>query len=119
MKIYIAAHDPRLAEAFAAENSDHEFTSRWHKKPFYPTDHHTLDERFEIAIEDFNDIKRAEALVLISGPGKYPGGKFVEAGIAYGLGMPVYFVGRRENMLTYLFEPWASTPARKESADAR
>lgn len=108
MKIYIASHSKELANAFASNlPAGFAITSRWHSKEFLPTDHHSLGDRFEIAIEDANDIKRADALVLLSGPDKYSGGKFVEAGIAYGMGKPVYFVGRRENMLCYLFEEWA------------
>lgn len=107
MKIYIACHSRELAQEFAASLKGHEVTSRWHGKEFLPTGDHTVAERHAIAIEDLNDIKRADALVLIAGPDKYSGGKFVEAGIAYGMGKPVYVVGRFENMLTYLFEPWS------------
>lgn len=107
MKIYIACHNRELAQQIAREISvKHSVVSRWHEKEFLPTAQHNISERFQIAIEDANDIKRADALLLVAGPEKYSGGKFVEAGIAYGLGKPVYVYGRRENMLTYLFEEW-------------
>lgn len=108
MRIYIACHSRELAEEFASElrSEGHEITSLWHGKAFNPTESHTLAQRHSIAIEDLNDIRRADALVLVGGPDKYSGGKFVEAGIAYGLGKAVYVEGRFENMLTYLFQPW-------------
>ncbi len=107
MRIYIACHSKESATDFAETVPEWvSVVSRWHSKEFLPTENHTESERYSIAIEDANDIRRADALVLIAGDEKYSGGKFVEAGIAYGLGKPVYVVGRRENMLTYLFEPW-------------
>lgn len=107
MKVYIACHSKELAQSVAKDIcANHQIVSRWHEKAFHPTDFHSLDERYTIAIEDFNDIKRADALLLVAGPEKYSGGKFVEAGIAYGMNKPVYVLGRFENMLTYLFEAW-------------
>lgn len=109
MRLYIASHSKELANAFCDMLPGWiTITSTWHRKEFLPTEMHTEGERFDIAIEDANDIKRADALVLLAGPNKYSGGKFVEAGLAYGLGKAVYFFGRRENMLTYLFQPWPS-----------
>lgn len=111
MRIYIACHSRELAESVAARvrADGHETTSTWHTKPFNPTESHTVAQRHGIAIEDLNDIRRADALLLVGGPEKYSGGKFVEAGIAYGLGKAVYVEGRFENMLTYLFQPWGET----------
>jgi len=108
MKIYVAAHDKELAHSKAEElkAKGHEIVSKWHSKEFLPTEKHSVEERFEIAVEDLNDIKLSDCLLLISGPEKYSGGKFVEAGIAYGMNKPVFFIGRRENMLCYLFEEW-------------
>ena len=40
--------------------------------------------------------------MLISGPDKYSGGKFVEVGIAVGLDKSVVVIGHRENTLLYL-----------------
>lgn len=110
MKVYIAAHDKALAQREASNLKSKNFTitSNWHEKAFLPTENHSETERFEIAIEDLNDIKEADCLLLLSGPDKYSGGKFVEAGIAYGMNKPVFYKGHRENMLCYLFEEWQS-----------
>lgn len=104
MKIYVASHSRDLAldAAFVLRRAGHKIASRWHNKPFHPTSHHTPDECAAIAQEDYDDIVGADALVLVSGPDKYSGGKFVEAGIAIGLGKPVTVIGRRENMLLWL-----------------
>lgn len=106
MKVYVASHSRELAEEQARILVDHghETTSRWHTKAFHPTSHHTHDECVAVALEDLEDIKAADALVLLAGPDKYSGGKFVEAGIAVGLGKTVVVVGRRENMLLWLPE---------------
>jgi nucleoside 2-deoxyribosyltransferase len=107
MKIYIAAHCPDLARSFEARLPDgFVATSQWHDgRPFKRTYEHTEAECYQIAIADLINIRRADAVVLISGPDKYSGGS-VEAGIAYGMGKPVCVHGRRENMLTWLFQPW-------------
>ncbi|MCK8780551.1 hypothetical protein M0654_11195 [Rhizobium sp. NTR19] len=106
MKIYVASHE-RLAATHAAHVlsiAGHNITSRWHGKEFLKTEEHTVEERIEIASEDFEDVTEADALVIIAGPDRYPGGKFVEAGIALGQGKPVVVIGRRENMLMWLPE---------------
>jgi len=109
--VYIASHSRELAEELASKMEEVGFTvcSNWHKKAFLPTESHTVPERFQIAQEDFEDILRCDWLVLQSGTEKYSGGKFVEAGIAYGLGKKVFVFGRKENMLTYLFEQFDET----------
>lgn len=109
--VYIASHSKELAEELSLSMEKVGFTvcSSWHKKEFLPTEKHNVPERFSIAEEDLEDIKRCDWLVLVSGPERYSGGKFVEAGIAYGLGKKVLVRGRRENMLTYLFESFDET----------
>jgi nucleoside 2-deoxyribosyltransferase len=104
MNIYVASHSRALAldVAYVLRRDGHKITSRWHHKPFHPTSHHTPAECEAIAQEDYDDIVAADALVLIAGPDKYSGGKFVEAGIAIGLGKRVTVIGRRENMLLWL-----------------
>jgi hypothetical protein len=47
------------------------------------------------------DVMSCDVLVLIAGPDRYSGGKFVEAGIAIGAGKRVIVMGRRENMLLW------------------
>jgi nucleoside 2-deoxyribosyltransferase len=109
MKLYIACHDPKLASNVALKLSGHEITSRWHDgRPFKPTSEHSPAECAAIAQMDADDVTAADAVVLIAGPDKYSGGKFVEAGIAIGQGKPVYVVGRRENMLLWhpLVQEW-------------
>lgn len=105
MNVYVASHD-RWAACYVAsvlnEADGINVISRWHAKAFNPTRKHTESERAEIALEDFDDINASDALVLISGPDRYPGGKFVEAGIALGIGIPVVVLGHRENMLMWL-----------------
>lgn len=105
MKVYVASHCRWAAQHVAdmlSESSRIEITSRWHYKAFNPTETHTEQERFEIAQEDFDDVTEADVLVLIAGSERYPGGKFVETGIALGQGKQVIVIGRRENMLIWL-----------------
>lgn len=103
MKAYIASHECFLAHNTAEliASNGVEITSRWHSKDFLPTSNHTEDECIAIAVEDVEDISRADILVLIAGPDRYSGGKFVEAGIAFGQNKPVIVIGRRENMLLW------------------
>jgi hypothetical protein len=103
MRIYLASHDQELAQQAAdyLELADHEIVSRWVRKPFNITESYTLEERRDIAVMDAFDVSCCDHLVLIAGPEKYSGGKFVEAGIAMGMGKPVTVVGRRENMLLW------------------
>lgn len=106
VKVYVASHC-RWAALHVAEvlnRQGHSITSRWHYKAFNLTETHTVEERFEIAQEDYDDVKSADYLVLVAGSEKYPGGKFVETGIAIGLGKKVIVIGRRENMLIWLPE---------------
>lgn len=103
MKIYVACHDRWAAchVATVLEAKGHAITSMWHYKEFKASHQHTEQERETIAVEDFYDVERADALVLVAGPDKYSGGKFVEAGIALGMRKQVVIIGRRENMLLW------------------
>jgi nucleoside 2-deoxyribosyltransferase len=83
------------------ELADHEIVSRWVNMPFNPTESHTVDERKAIAKMDADDVAACDCLILLSGPAKYSGGKFVESGIALALGKRVVVVGARENMLLW------------------
>lgn len=105
MKIYIASHSQRdaYAASYILNRDGFEITSRWHDNPdFLPTVSYTEEQRVSIAQEDFDHVALAEVVVILAGPEKYAGGKFVEAGIAIGQGKPVINVGRRENMLMWL-----------------
>jgi nucleoside 2-deoxyribosyltransferase len=103
MKVYIAAHC-RWAACHVADvlKKDHEISSTWHQFEFNKTESHDESTRAKLATIDRNEIAESDALVLVSGPDRYPGGKFVEAGIAIGLGKRVIVIGRRENMLLLL-----------------
>lgn len=103
MKVYVASHC-RWAGLYVAgvlETFGIEITSGWLHLPFNPTGSYTDAEKRDIAEMDFNDVRDAAAVVLVAGPDKYSGGKFVEAGIAMGLGRRVVVIGRRENMLLW------------------
>jgi len=103
MKVYVAAHCRWAAchVADALRSAGVNVISSWHGKAFLPTETHTEQERREIAIEDASEVMDCDALVLVAGKEKYSGGKFVEAGIAIGLGKRVVVLGRRENMLLW------------------
>lgn len=103
MRIYIASHSQPEAASLAETllKWGHEITSRWIKTPLYPTTEYIISDRRRIAQEDVEDVQSADTLVLISGPDKYSGGKFVETGIALALHKNVIVIGRRENMLIW------------------
>lgn len=103
MKIYVAAHCRWAGLHIAAvlRAAGHEITSRWLDQPFNPTGSVPLEERPGIAQQDAEDVIASDALVLIAGPDRYPGGKFVEAGVALGRGIKIVVIGRLENMLMW------------------
>lgn len=105
MNIYIAAHSQSTAKELKhrLESTGHRVVARWIE---YDTKFgqgaiaYTDGERRALAIMDEEDVRRADALVLLAElQGQLvPGGKHVETGIALGIGIPVYVVGRRENI---------------------
>lgn len=64
-------------------------------------DDHEDKEKSRIAKEDADGVESSDALVLVAGPDRYSGGKFVEVGIALGMRKLVVVIGRRENMLLW------------------
>ena len=104
MHIYVAAHCRWAASYIASilRSSGHVVTSRWLDEPFHTTASYPDEERRRVAEMDRADVFASDLLVLVAGPDKYSGGKFVEAGIAIGLNKPVVVLGRRENMLLYV-----------------
>ena len=103
MKIYVASHC-RWAGLYIAgylQNEGHTIVSSWLTKPFKRSEEITLVDKQDIANTDTADVRNADTLVLIAGPDKYPGGKFVEAGIAIGLNIPIIVLGKLENVLLY------------------
>lgn len=103
MKVYVASHDADIADNLAATLATlgHEIISTWHLEPLRPTLTFSEQDRQAIASLDLQQIEQSEVLVLMAGPEKYSGGKFVEAGFAMGLGKRVIVYGRRENMLLW------------------
>ena len=103
MRVYVASHCrwAGLHVASVLDGFGHHVNSNWLLEPFNSTDRYSDLDKIRISKMDYWDIHEADALVLIAGPDRYPGGKFVEAGIAIGLGKRVVVIGRRENMLLY------------------
>jgi len=106
VKLYVASHSLEKAQEMRdlLLQRGHEVTSRWiteDSKFHLPGDAYTPDEREKIAVMDEADVRLAGdgVVVLSEESGRcVPGGKHVEAGIALGLGRPVYVVGHRENI---------------------
>lgn len=100
--IYIASHDQKEANRIATivENEGHKITSTWLNENFESTSKYSIKDRKKIANRDYEDVMKSDVLILISGE-QCSGGKFVEAGIALGLGKRVIIAGRPENMLMY------------------
>lgn len=114
LKIYMASHDPEdartLRDLLLANDTmltmlhrpqKLKFISRWMDQPFYRTSMYQNFEKIRIAVDDVEDVIAADVLILVAGPEKYSGGKFFEAGIAFGMNKPVIIYGRRENMLMW------------------
>lgn len=103
MKIYIASHNQRIARRLAGvlKRAGNEITAHWLNQPFGPSNAFDETTCWRFANENFDDVRRSDALVLMAGPEKYSGGKFMEAGFAYALGKHVLILGRRENVQTY------------------
>ena len=106
MRIYLAARYARRAEMerYAAQLnvSGHTVDARW------IVDDGEKAER-TCAIEDFEDIDRADVLIAFTEPPDIPdtpgasrGGRHVEFGMAVALKKPVIVVGPRENVFHHL-----------------
>jgi len=105
MKLYIASHSQAKALALkeALEAVGHVVVARWivsDTKFGHGVQAYTDDERRELAVMDEEDVRSADALILLAeSEGQFvPGGKHVETGIAIALQRPVFVVGRRENL---------------------
>ena len=103
MKLYIASHSQEEARKIAVMciNMGHQITSRWLQEDFSKTSHYADADKCLIADNDYDEVTKADALVLLSSPYRVPGGKFIEAGIALGQLKMVYVIGARENILLY------------------
>lgn len=103
MKVYIAG-DSELAALYVAElvkTAGHTIMSSWHDGVFQRTAEHMVVERRSIASRDLDEVQGSDILILIASRGLVPGGKFVEAGAALGVGKKVIVLGRRENILLW------------------
>ncbi len=110
MRLYVSCHDSVLARQVAAEleAAGHEITSVWHgdtqSGPRAAVDDDTYWTRR--AEDNFTRIAvQSNGLVLVSGPGRYPGGKYVEATIAHCSLLPVYVIGAVENGMLWGLKP--------------
>ena len=112
MKVYLASRYSQKEDtkvvARHLRKLGFKITSQWLKEPHAPNT--TLDmcsgeDLSFYAVQDFDDIKRADVFVLFSVDPLIPtvrGGRHVETGIALALGKPVYIVGPKENIFAYL-----------------
>ena len=109
MRVYLAARFSRKGElnGYAAELAvmGHEMTSRWltgvHEWTGVADNEIPVDEQQRFAVEDFEDIERADVMVCFTEPphaGPARGGRHVEAGYALGIHKRLIVVGWRENV---------------------
>jgi len=102
MAYYIAGHnkaDCRTIRAALAGVVD--VQASWLEGSFLRSEYYSVDERREIAETDASEVSSSQGVILVASPYRVPGGKFVEAGVAIGCGLPVYVIGHRENMLMW------------------
>lgn len=105
MRLYIASHSQERARFFKEllESEGHQVVSRWiaaDTKFGKGIEAYTDAERAALATMDEEDVRAADALLLIAEePGRMvPGGKHVETGIALALRHPIFVLGRKENL---------------------
>jgi hypothetical protein len=103
MRVYIAGDSQEKCLEVAEEliKAGHEIISSWLYEEFLRTKKYTPERRAIIASQDESDILDCEALVCVASPDMVPGGKFVEVGLAHGMGKTVFILGRRENMMMW------------------
>lgn len=94
---YLAASFPQRAEARKiAEMIPAVCTSRWlHGK------HEEYGTEAEFAATDVDDVRSAEAIIVLTGDSRTRGGRHTELGIALALGKKCYIVGPREQVFHY------------------
>lgn len=102
MKLYLAGSWLRRDEirkyADELKSIGIEITSRWLYSHGECT---SLEEEYSDALEDLDDIRKADALILFtSGPagGYQTGGRHFETGYAWAKGLDLFIVGPRENI---------------------
>ena len=99
MRVYISCHNPDLANDLAAvlKAAGHEVVSTWHSDPGPRPARDDAGAWAAKTVDNLAQIGAADALALIAGPERYPGGKFVEAGYALCACVKVFTVGGVEN----------------------
>lgn len=113
MKVYLAARYSRHEElqeyASLIEDSGHKVTSRWiHGSHDIARDAQDDEERARFAMEDFEDLLKAEICVSFTeDPGAKPkkpgkGGRHVEFGVALAMNLRTVIIGPRENVFHWL-----------------
>lgn len=104
LKVYVAGSDTFAASHVAHECHELGWTvvSTWHYGiPFTSMPKRSDTEKANNAVLCVEEISKCDLLILISNFELGPGGKFIEAGIAYGMGKAIIVIGRRENTLLY------------------
>ena len=105
MRVYVAGSlNDRLPRLLAVETAllelGHEVTSSWLYEPELRNDNAAARE-WDLrarANDDWNDIARAEAVVIFTTMPSTTGGRDTELGRALTLGIPTLLVGPRENV---------------------
>lgn len=102
MVFYIAGHNQEECRKIRESlRGVVEIKASWLDGSFGKTDEYSEDQRRQIAATDAAEARSCDGLILVASPYRVPGGKFVEAGVAIGCGIPVYVIGHRENMLMW------------------
>jgi len=113
VKIYLAAkytRNPEMREHRALlESYGHDVTSRWINGDHETSDMNSADAEWRrFANEDLADVRAADCMIWFSEPekieGRNRGGRHVEFGIALAWGIPIYVVGRKENVFHFMAE---------------
>ena len=112
MKFYISARYSRRQDAedlghLILENG-HNVTSRWVWRE-QPDNYEVMEheEVAQLALEDIDDVIKADALIALSEPSDNPygrGGRHVEYGYALACGMVIIVIGPLENIFHYMNE---------------
>ncbi len=106
MRIYLASNyssHPYMREVRRIlERKGHIVTSRWVNGEHEIGNDDTLSRTY--AVEDYEDLGRADACIWFSveqSP-RQRGGRHVEFGLALAWKIPIYVVGKKENVFHYL-----------------
>lgn len=107
MKLYIAGtfHDPFVESGEAVRvltERGHTVVSQWHSADVWQPESRqpTAEIRASIAAQNYADIDRADAVVVIPLVGHHLRGAHTEVGYAIGRGKPVYVFGDERSMNT-------------------